>query len=358
MLLRKNNLKKILKQVSLVLILTGLFVSCDPENAFQQDLNQWKDKGLVSNYFSGTYPLNVTVSFDSIYENENILCGFSLSKEISEKDLDKEALSPNKEGVYFLHVKIEGKTETWLTRKVVVTDNFSLKEVEDASRKKLRLNRLMGFRDEQIVQWAWKDVDYSPGEGSDLDAYKDPKKALGPASGISTDVLCLGNGGSVIVEFEKAVADLPGPDICVFENGIEVFANGKRLLFAELAFVEVSSNGKDFVRFPNVCLDSSKKGPFENVDPKSYHGLAGISKIGEGLLFDLADLICTEEVARGDVDLDNIRFVKIIDIPGNADSESDFACFDSFGNLITDPYKTEQTAGFDLDGIGALNAKK
>jgi hypothetical protein len=49
------------------------------------------------------------------------------------------------------------------------------------------------------------------------------------------------------------------------------------------------------------------------------------------------------------VDLQNIGFVRVVDMIGDG-SETD-----SFGNPIYDPYPTTGSAGFDLDAIGVMH---
>jgi hypothetical protein len=50
------------------------------------------------------------------------------------------------------------------------------------------------------------------------------------------------------------------------------------------------------------------------------------------------------------VDLDAIRFVRIVDIVGDRSRR------DSFGHPIYDPTPTMISGGFDLDGVGVLHA--
>ena len=51
----------------------------------------------------------------------------------------------------------------------------------------------------------------------------------------------------------------------------------------------------------------------------------------------------------GRVDLQNIAYVRIVDIVGDGTS------LDSRGEPIYDPYPTAGSAGFDLDAIGVSN---
>ena len=79
------------------------------------------------------------------------------------------------------------------------------------------------------------------------------------------------------------------------------------------------------------------------------YGLAGKYRAGFGTPFDLSTLAWTIEAQKGLIDLHAIHFVKIIDIIGNGEER------DTFHHPIYDPYPTQQSAGFDLDGIGVLN---
>ncbi|MDY7023630.1 MAG: PEP-CTERM sorting domain-containing protein [Cyanobacteriota bacterium] len=70
-----------------------------------------------------------------------------------------------------------------------------------------------------------------------------------------------------------------------------------------------------------------------------------------GIPFDL-DVLA--EVAQPDsLDLNNINFVRIVDIPGNG------AFTDAEGNPIYDPWQTPipGSGGFDLEAIGVINAQ-
>jgi hypothetical protein len=192
------------------------------------------------------------------------------------------------------------------------------------------------------------------------DDWKRPDKALGPAGGNTEDVLVLGRGGSVVLEFDPAIADGDGDDFAVFENAIHD-------TFLELAHVEVSSDGERFVRFPGYSQTAAPVPAFGDVQPAYVHGLAGKYRIGFGTPFDLKVLADAHAAAlRGEGGfsdefrrqlLDNypfldpaaVRYVRIVDIVGDG---SDFDCE---GYAIYDPYPTVITAGFDLDGVGVIN---
>ncbi|WP_125468846.1 PKD domain-containing protein [Methylomagnum ishizawai] len=189
-----------------------------------------------------------------------------------------------------------------------------------------------------FTAWATGWQDYRP--GTDVDAgWQTPPKALGPAVGDAYDIVSLGNGGSITLTFAQPIADGDGSDFAVFENSLSD-------TFLELAWVEVSSNGTDFYRFPNYSYTPSKVGAFGAVDPTNIDGLAGKYRQGYGTPFDLSDLS-----GIPDLDLNNIGYVRIKDILGNGTEQ------DSSGNPIYDPYKTTGSAGFDLDAIGVIHQK-
>jgi hypothetical protein len=55
-------------------------------------------------------------------------------------------------------------------------------------------------------------------------------------------------------------------------------------------------------------------------------------------------------VALGLLDLDNINYVRIVDIPGSGDY------LDSLGNPIYDAWVTWGSGGVDLDAVGVINS--
>lgn len=195
--------------------------------------------------------------------------------------------------------------------------------------------------DERIAAWATEvaQVDF----GQDVDEeWTDEQKALGPAQGTSTDILCLGRGGSAVLQFSPPIADGAGYDFAVFENGINDS-------FLELASVEVSSDGKTFVGFASAYLGTSPVDAYGSVDTTQVGGLAGKYRAGFGTPFDLHLLEFAPQVLAGKVDLKSIKYVRLIDVVGDGNQS------DSFGHPIYDPYPTKGSAGFDLDAIAVLN---
>lgn len=175
-------------------------------------------------------------------------------------------------------------------------------------------------------------------------SFGDPSEALGQAQGNSVNVVSLGDGGMATLTFNVGIADGESWDFAVFENALNDS-------FLELAFVEVSSDGEFFVRFPAVSLTdpSTQVATFGEVDCTKIHNLAGKYRQGYGTPFDLAEL----DGITG-LDIQNITHVRVIDVVGCI--LEDYASVDSEGNIINDPWPTPfNTGGFDLDGVGVIH---
>lgn len=150
--------------------------------------------------------------------------------------------------------------------------------------------------------------------------------------------------GYITLTFDVTIANGPGVDIAVFENCV---AND----FCELAYVEVSSDGIEFARFNNTDYGAAtaQVGSYAFIDATYIYGLAGKHTVGYGTPFDLEDLLSHPKVTSGLVDLDDIHFVRIVDIPGSGDWTDDS------GNPIYDSWWTYGSGGADIDGIAVLN---
>lgn len=175
--------------------------------------------------------------------------------------------------------------------------------------------------------------------------------ALGQPNGIM-DIVSLGDGGNAVISLKDAMVNGEGHDFAVFENGFKQSAP-PYLFYLELAFVEVSSDGNNFVRFPSVSLtqDSSQINSFGGIDPENIHNLAGKYIVNYGTPFDLEDLKDSSKI-----DVNNITHIKIIDVVG--DINNGYASSDSRGNKINDPWPTAfWSCGFDLDAVGIINLK-
>jgi len=187
--------------------------------------------------------------------------------------------------------------------------------------------------DPAFKSWASGHLDYAFGSNV-VATWRNPANAYGPATDDVLDILCLGDNGRITMHFPYAVKDGTGPDFAVFENS---FSN----TFLELAFVEVSSDGVNFFRFPNASLTPAQT---NSIDATNLSGLAGKHRGGFGTPFDLADLPASPLLNTG-----NVRFVRLVDILGNGSVK------DSSGRSIYDPYPNTGSAGFDLDAIGVIH---
>jgi hypothetical protein len=201
-----------------------------------------------------------------------------------------------------------------------------------------------------LTGWAGAVVDYQP--GADVNpSFQTPANAVGP---YGTDVVVLGNGGRITLGFDTPIIDGPGDDLAVFENG---FTSGTaELVYTELAYVEVSSNGTDFVRFDSASRQPDPVGSFAFQDPRLLGGLAGKDPGGWGTAFDLSVLSNTSAVRSGTVDLSAITHVRLVDVVGAPDyPRPGDASPDAFGRQIFDAHLTTGSGGFDLRAVGVLS---
>ncbi len=170
--------------------------------------------------------------------------------------------------------------------------------------------------------------------------------------GSATDVVSLGDGGAAVLTFAHPITNGTGPDFAVFENGFRAQVAPFEY-YLELAFVEVSTDGKRFVRFPSVSLtqDTLQIDGFGQLNPEKIHNLAGKYVINYGTPFDLEDIADSTGI-----DIDSINYVRIVDVVGDIDSA--YARYDSRGNIINDPWPTPYwTGGFDLNAVGVIHEK-
>lgn len=155
----------------------------------------------------------------------------------------------------------------------------------------------------------------------------------------------LGDSGVAVLTFSQSITNENGPDFAVFENG---FSDN----FLELAFVEVSSDGINFTRFPAVSNTQTdiQIAPYEaSADATLLNNLAGKYRANYGTPFELEELSGTPGL-----DINAISHVKIIDVVGKV--SGDHVQFDSNGNPINDPHPTAFPAGgFDLDAVGVIH---
>ncbi len=170
----------------------------------------------------------------------------------------------------------------------------------------------------------------------------DSTSALGKAG--TTGVVSLGDGGAATLQFTNVIIDGPGPDLAVFENSFND-------TFLELAFVEVSSDGIHFFRFPAVSNTdtTTQTGGFGTTDPTKINNLAGKYRAQYGTPFDLADIPDTPLLNK-----QAITHVKVIDVVGCLQNQ--YCTRDANQQKVNDPWPTAfGSGGFDLDAVGVLN---
>lgn len=245
--------------------------------------------------------------------------------------------------------------------------------------------------------WAVAVVDYLPSDTEWSGNWDDRNKALGPASGNHCDIVSLGDmdaneisdgnePGQITLIFgdpcdpcdPNHIRDVNGYDFAVFENGfLSGFNTGggsvSGQMLAELAYVEVSSNGTDFVRFPCVSLTAGAVGPYGTLEVSDVFNLAGKHPNSYGVCtgtpYDLRSLVDNPLVSNGTVDINNISYVRIVDVPGSGDfydnwlehidpaTWPDWLFFDS-NNPVYDAWLTQGSGGFDLEAIGVLRDQR
>jgi hypothetical protein len=204
-------------------------------------------------------------------------------------------------------------------------------------------------------------------------AFTDPNLALGAPRGGGTttnsiDVYCLGNGGSITLGFDDAntrrgIFNAPGFDFVVSENSFYENEDPHRA-FGELMWVEVSSDGVHFARFPSWTMNQPPVGPFGTIDPYLAACFAGVKPVlanvdenaidpfdpaaAGGDAFDLGWLTPLSITRSGVVDLDGIRFVRLVDVIGDGSSTG------AFGQPIHDPTGAG-IGGADVDSIAVIH---
>ena len=204
-----------------------------------------------------------------------------------------------------------------------------------------------------MADWAAEVEDFARGPlnianpGLGDASHGQPEDALGPATGNdSLDAVSLGDGGSLTLFFPNGISDGAGDDFAVFENAF--FAPDG--LFAELAYVEVSSNGSDFARFEADSLTPEPVLAFGSIDPTDIRNLAGKQPIQLGTGFDLGELADHPLVTGSQLDLQDVAYVRIVDTVG------DGSRLDADGDPIYDPYATPfPTGGFDVQAVGVIH---
>jgi hypothetical protein len=203
--------------------------------------------------------------------------------------------------------------------------------------------------------------------------FTDPALALGAPRGGGTtqnsiDAYCLGNGGSLTLGFDdgptpRGIANAPGFDFIVSENAFLQNEDPARS-FAELLFVEVSSDGVHFARMPSRSRTPSAVGAFGVVDPANTKAFAGVTPvlanvdentidpfdpaIAGGDAFDLSWVEADPFAISGQLDLDAVRHVRLVDVIG------DGGTLDYSGRPVYDPTGTG-IGGADIDSVAVIN---
>lgn len=207
-------------------------------------------------------------------------------------------------------------------------------------------------------------ITWAPGTA----AHANGNNALGPPSGGglflgSTHAASLGVQGWTVLQLDEAAFDGAGTDLIVCENAFFV-SGAPGTAFVEAVFVEVSTDGNTFVRFPaEYGGPAVQSPPFAGVRPEWYFGFAGVLPVsadpakgvdplhlvhGGGDAFDLGDLADDPAVVAGDVDLYDIRYVRLVDVRSGVDT-------DDLGTEVFDA-GLDASASADIDALVVVNS--
>ncbi len=206
-------------------------------------------------------------------------------------------------------------------------------------------NAFIAWAKSGIINRGWQDVsDTTLGKAQVGDETYIPGEA-------GNGIVSLGDGGEAVITFEKPIKNGTGFDFAIFENGFIDQTLKPGTAFLELAFVEVSSDGINYFRFPSTCLNdtTTQIDSYEGIDATKLNNLAGKYIANYGTPFDLEELKNTQGL-----DVMNITHVKIIDVIGSVTNK--YANRDSYGNKVNDPWPTPfSQSGFDLDAVGVIH---
>jgi hypothetical protein len=184
-----------------------------------------------------------------------------------------------------------------------------------------------------------------------------PTNALGAPQG-SSAVHSLGLAGDLTLGFAVPITNGPGVDFLVGENPFRLSSVWWQS-FAEMMFVEVSSDGVNFVRFPSRYYGPpTQPGAFGTVPVGVYSGLAGQTPVlstdpsvdardvasAGGDAFDLQDLSTDPLVLSGLVNIAAITAVRLVDVVSGTS-------LDSSGVAIFDP----GSGSADVDHVTAIH---
>jgi hypothetical protein len=187
----------------------------------------------------------------------------------------------------------------------------------------------------------------------------------GDLEGATTNVYKLGNGGSITYGFGpgQVIQNTNGTaaDFIVFANPFYLGGDSTED-YAELSYVEVSSDGTHFATFPTLSLTPSAVGAFGTINPVNVSGFAGVTPVyanvttnptdpnpfdptvAGGDAFDLSALDNTPNVLNGSVNLNAITEVRIVDVVSGTSTDSE-------GNIIYCP----GTSGAVVNSIAVID---
>jgi hypothetical protein len=196
----------------------------------------------------------------------------------------------------------------------------------------------VGWATSSIIERGWQDIaDEILGKTTVGDEFSATEK-----SG-TNGVVSLGDGGIATLTFEGSIFNGVGADFAVFENGFDAFL--------ELAFVEVSSDGINFFRFPAYSETDTEiqTDGFGSTDASKIHNLAGKYVSQYGTPFYLEDLN-----GINGLNIDAITHIRVVDAIGTINPT--FSTYDNLGRAVNDPYPTPfPSGGFDLDAVGVIH---
>jgi hypothetical protein len=193
---------------------------------------------------------------------------------------------------------------------------------------------------------------------------------LGTPTGDHADIVSLGdleaggiNPGEITLVFgdpnipigqtdPNGIKNVKGYDFAVFENGfISGFStSGGSLtgqMLSEFAFVEVSSNGVDFVRFPSVSLTAGPVGAYGTVDVTDVYNLAGKHPNAYG--------ICTGVPGSGEF-FDQSQM--LLNPDSYDPNETPHWTLFTQDHPVYDAWLTWESGGFDLEAVGVLQEQE
>lgn len=158
-------------------------------------------------------------------------------------------------------------------------------------------------------------------------------------------IVSLGDGGRATLTFEYPIKNGLGADFAVFENAFSA-------TFLELAFVEVSSDGQNFVRFPAISNTDTnlQVASFGSVDATLLYNFAGKYRANYGTPFDLEELVGDSAI----LNVNAVTHLRLVDAVGCI--QDGYATRDSRGVKVNDPWSTPfASSGFDLDAVGVIH---